>query len=163
MALLKTISVAGLGDFEGCYCMVDQVKMGHVEGDLSFTLAVWRDEATRQAYSEALGVRLEKAADYEAAFAALKAFLPKDDSTQTEIKALVDGSVMPRAALTVAQTALNEAEATAQKIHRVPIEAPAFTIPTAFVEDMLTNGEPDRAKLYAWLKTQAYGKDTQDA
>ncbi len=163
MALLKTISIPGLGDFEGCYCMIDRVTIGHLEGDLSFTLAVWRNEATWRDYSAAIGERLDKAVGYEDAVAALSAQLPTDNSTAAQIKDLEAKSVIPRANLLAAQAALQDADKAVQAIHRFPTEAPSFTIPTAFVEDMLTNGEPDRAKLYGWLKTQAYGKDTQDA
>ncbi len=163
MALLKTISIPGLGDFEGCYCMIDKVTMGHLEGDLSFTLAVWRDEETRKAYSAAIGARLDKAADYEDAAKALSDLIPTDDSTAAQIKTLEANSVVPRANLVVATAALKDAEQAVQTIHRFPTEAPSFQVPTAFVEDMLTNGEPDRAKLYGWLKTQPYGENTQDA
>lgn len=165
MALVKTTThkISGFGklDLPAAYFMVDQVRYGKLNSALSWTMVMWRDQDTRNAYGAAKDALMTALAAAERAKAALDATNLKPDDSPEEIAAKQDAR--PKAELDNAQAQVDLGRANSALADLTNLGASERQAPTDKVADLLTDGHPDVAKIYGHEKTLPDWKDATDA
>jgi hypothetical protein len=167
MALVKsfTIPIPGAGDFAipAAYCMIVAPVFDKLALAGGFGVAIWKDQATRAAFATAQADFVAKSTAFQAADAALKAFLPSVGDTDDKIKAKEAASIGPRATLQLAQIDLQNAVNACNALQQVKIgDGLRYSFDALTSSAITTNGEIDVVKCYAWLKTQPDWVEAQD-
>jgi hypothetical protein len=163
MALIKSITFPSGVVVPAAYFLIDRIGYAKLDLSLSFHVIGYKDEDARNGFGVALQGFADAIAQVSTADLALSALRPLDTDTLEVVKRKEAASTVARDALNAASAAQNAAQSAAQSIKPLECGTLAFQVPHADLPSVLTNGQPDLAKLYVWLKAQPGWTDATDA
>jgi hypothetical protein len=133
------------------YVMLAQAALNRLEGVVDVHLALFASAGTRQSFKEA-----------QAAFERLEA---EGRTLKTRYDALQPGAADEAALVRAIKRHQIEFEAAVEALRRIvpQMDPNPVRVPKDQVENVMSDGDIDLAKLYAWLKAQPQFQNAVDA
>ena len=162
MALVKSYSLQGGVEVPQSYWLVDRPHPSKLQGSLSFHMIGFATKAKRNAHKAAMTAFTQKAIACGVAGAALEAKKPQPGDTPEQIAQKEADSIPLRAAFSAAVAELKAAEAVVSDPAIQPMAAQHFPVPFERISECQTGDDPDKAKIYTFVKTLPDWGNTQD-